>query len=312
MHVRSGQLGEPFYDRVVRRAFAKVNLALAVSPPVPRGQPRAGWHEIASWMVCVDLADEITVSRRDGDTSTHAVRWFDGRPVEWSLDDDLAVRAHRLLESRAQRRLPIDLVLHKAIPAGGGLGGGSSDAAAALLAIRDLFALPIDNAELRELASQLGSDVPFFIDDAEGQDAIARYAPPAPAFVSSFGERVERLSRRPREPMLLIIPPFPCPTPMVYRAFDRLSPGPLQADAVRRLAQSGEADDELLFNDLAEAAETVAPKLADLRRALSRALDRSVHVSGSGSTLFILAQPDLADHARLAAPDCRVEPVCVV
>src|SRR5262249_20048039 len=125
----------------------------------------------------------------------------------------------------------------------------------------------------------LGSDVRFFLDD---------HAPPRPALVTGLGERVERLGPCGAE-LVLILASFACPTGAVYAAYDRLGPRPLRERAVRDLAASGRADG--LFNDLAPAAECVAPGLDAIRRAASQAAGLPVHVTGSGSALFVVCPP---------------------
>ncbi len=281
---------------VRRLAHAKLNLALAVAPPEPAGSPRAGWHRIAGWFHAISLADEVRLTRIPGPT-TLAVRWASDAPrptpIDWPAESDLTMRAHAALERHIGRSLPIRIEVVKRIPVGGGLGGGSADAAAVLLGIRRLFDLAIPTPDLSAIARTLGSDVPFFIDDAtEGSSA------PRPALVSGFGERVERLPRRTGAAVLLV-PNDACPTPRVYAAFDGLSPGPYREDAVRRATGFPPADAPL-FNDLTEAAFAVAPAVRDIRDRARAALGRPVHLTGSGSCLFALAE-DEADAARLAA-----------
>src|SRR6185295_18407432 len=122
-----------------------VNLALSVGPPLPAGDPRAGMHPIASWMHAIDLCDEVWITRLVTGASRLDIAWADDAPrpspIDWPSEKDLAFRAHRLLEGDTGRALPAAIRIAKRIPVGGGLGGGSSDAAATLLALNDLFAL---------------------------------------------------------------------------------------------------------------------------------------------------------------------------
>lgn len=342
-------------------APAKLNLALAVSPPVMEAGPRRGWHEIASWFAPIDLADTLTLTRLDDDSLSHyAIHWADARserpapkptPIDWSITKDLAVRAHLLLEREAGRALPVRLRLEKRIPVGGGLGGGSSDAAAALRGVNALFELGLSPQRLRDLSRDLGSDVAFFLgaDEAlqpagavsnpsprRGEDVDAPHRQErgslAPAFVSGFGDRIER-TRPVRSAngdsahVVLIFPDFGCATPAVYKAFDAIDPSSLRpsarfddrAHAAKALADRAALDTGVsgeLFNDLAPAAEAVAPTLRDLREALRRACDAMVHVTGSGSTLFAVARdPDhgawvaqraMSLNERLAASSARI------
>ena len=266
---------------ITRRAPAKVNLTLSVGSRVVGG-PRDGWHPIASWMACLDLSDMVTVT--PGATTRHRVAWAADAPkptpIDWPLERDLAVRAHRALEATIGHELPCSIVVEKRIPVGGGLGGGSSDAGATLLALRDAFNLPLADTFLTAVGANLGSDVPFFVDEQH-----------RPAVVSGFGEVVERTasiagSRGGPHELLLIVPPFGCKTPEVYGAFDLIAPaGGPDVERVRRLA-AGVPSPEAWFNDLEPAGERVEPRLAEIRASASEILGVRVMLTGSGSTLI--------------------------
>lgn len=282
---------------VVRPAPAKVNLALSVGdaePPQRDGapNPRAGWHPLASWMVCIDLADTVTVRPGPG---PHRVVWAADavRPttIDWPIEKDLAVRALRALEQEVGRPLACSLTVEKRIPVGGGLGGGSSDAGALLLAAREAFGLPLTDAQLGAVGARVGSDVAFFTDGAR-----------RPGVVTGFGETVERTPAVPGT-VTLVLPPFGCSTPAVYRAFDALD-RPMsmvmrpEHDRVRMLA-AGPLDARLWFNDLEPAAEAVEPGLAAVRRAAGAATGARAMVTGSGSTVIV--DGDHASKLRAAA-----------
>lgn len=283
--------------------WAKLNLTLAVGPPLgPEAGPKRGFHPIASWFAAVGLADDLELTPlRPGEPSRYVIEWADDAPrpspIDWPIEKDLAVRAHRLLEARAGRPLPIAMTLRKRTPVGGGLGGGSSDAAGLIRGVNDLFALGLDEPAQHALAATLGSDIAFFLDTGVPLDQ-----PPRPALVTGLGDELRRLERVPGW-AVLILPPFGCPTGPVYRAFDAAVPPRFRVDEVFALAEAaiarGRLDGSALFNDLARPAEAVAPDLAPLRRRVAERLGTSVHVTGSGSTLFALV-PD-ADAARSAA-----------
>lgn len=276
-------------------AHAKVNLALAVGAPLPAGGPHAGLHPVCSWMHALELGDHVRVERLgDGARSSFAGAWDDGSPLAWGPADDLASRAHRAIEARAGRPLPAAVRVTKRTPAGGGLGGGSGDAAAVLLALDELFGLELGERALREVALGLGSDVPFFVDAA----AWAERRAPRPAIVSGVGERVERLDRRAGD-LVLVCPPFGCATGAVYRAFDDAPGAGLDGARVRRAAGGPVGGG---FNDLAEPAGRVEPRLRDLLTAL--APTGRWAVSGSGSTVYAFGAD--AGEAERAAPGCRV------
>lgn len=278
---------------VERAAPAKVNLCLAVDRP-----DASGMHPIASWMAPLDLADTLVVNAAaPGRASLYNLEWADDAPrqspIDWPLVNDLAVRAHHALEREVGRTLPVRMRVIKRIPVGAGLGGGSSDAAAALVALRDLFDLEIDDDGLRTIGHALGSDVPFFLGDG-------------PALVQGLGERIERTAPPTVEgepgAVVLAIPDAACPTGPVYRAFDEIERAtPFRDVEAAQMARSGAIDPGDLFNDLAEAAMRVAPRVREAREALAEALGRPAHVTGSGSAVFVVCAvgeaPELGERA---------------
>jgi 4-diphosphocytidyl-2-C-methyl-D-erythritol kinase len=283
---------------VKRTAHAKVNLALAVGAPIDDDSEQDGMHPIASWMAPVDLADDLLVTRLEPDRlSRYAILWHanapqPSAPIDWSVRDDLAVRAHLLLEREVGEPLPLQMKLDKRIPVGGGLGGGSSNAASMMLAVRELFELDFSDSDLRDLSRELGSDVAFFLqsrDDATGPG-------PGPAVVEGLGEKHTPVP--PVHPssshLVLVLPEFGCPTGSVYRAFDQLitsvdgaSDHVLRDVEVHKLAASREIITDQLFNDLGAPAQQVQPKLAAVISNIERAIGSTAHVTGSGSTLFL-------------------------
>jgi 4-diphosphocytidyl-2-C-methyl-D-erythritol kinase len=275
-------------DTVAQRAPAKLNLALSVGAP-----DQQGMHPICTWMVTLDLCDELLVTRLEPDrASRYAILWHHEarrrRAIDWPIARDLAVRAHLSMERHTGRRLPVQMKLEKRIPVGGGLGGGSSDAAAMLRAVNQLFDLGLSDADLRAIAAGLGSDVPFFVSGGSG-------------IVEGTGHRVESLPCMPRLHAVLAFPESPCPTGQVYGAFDELGPGVLNRGAVLALAcANGPLRDEGLFNDLAGAAVPAVAQRGGQLDALAGMSGRPAHVAGSGSSLFVLCDdgPHAQDVAR--------------
>ena len=142
-------------------APAKVNLFLHVT-----GRRADGYHTLESLIALIDLADTITLSRRDD-----GIIRREGEVTGVPEESDLAMRAARALQAATGARFGVDLVVDKRIPLGSGLGGGSSDAATVLLALNRLWDLKAPRTELLRLAMSLGADVPFFV---AGENAIAR------------------------------------------------------------------------------------------------------------------------------------------
>jgi 4-diphosphocytidyl-2-C-methyl-D-erythritol kinase len=299
-------------DRRTFRAYAKLNLCLSVGAPIPEG-PTAGFHPIASWMQAIDLFDEITISRLPSGESTYTIRWADDAPrptpIDWPLEKDLGVRAHKALETLSReiwgQAMPVSIDIAKRIPVGGGLGGGSSDAAAVILGLLSVVGRELPDEKILELTKVLGSDVAFFADQTKN-------GIPRAALVTGLGDQIQRVEGVPGE-VILIIPPYGCPTGPVYQAFDQHLKERLSQDAAERAARGvsggrekqtgpkdslvesrwnrmhskGGIESDHLFNDLAIPAFRVEPRLGKLVTALSNATREPVHVTGSGSCIFL-------------------------
>lgn len=286
-------------ERVLAHAPAKLNLALSVGGP-----DQSGMHPIASWMVTVDLVDEIElVALPAGSMSRFATLWHEDAlrtpDIDWPFSADLPARAHRLLEARVERPLHIQSTLRKRIPLGGGVGGGSSDAAAMLVGLNELFELGLSRVELAEVGRDVGSDVPFLVHGGSG-------------IVEGLGERIEAHDEPAGLHAVLAFPETGCPTGEVYRRFDDLAPSAaLDVDRVRSVA--GKLTPENPFNDLAQPAYDLFPDLRELSEALGQLAERPAHLSGSGSTLFVLCDDPLhAEHLAEAAREQLKTPCLAV
>jgi len=286
---------------VSRHAYAKVNLALAVGPPLAQDDPNHGMHPIASWMHAIDLADTLTVERVDQGVHLDIDWAWDASrptPIDWPAEKDLCVRAALALSDAVSMPVNVRISVEKRIPVGAGLGGGSSDAAATFLALDELFQFNLPLERLREISATIGSDIAFFLDTPN---------PPRPAIVTGLGDEIDRLERdhpgaqiRAGTELMLCIPPFGCATGAVYRAFDALDPPCLRDEEVRSLAASNAPGG--LFNDLAAAADRVAPDLPILRASIAEILGAPVHVTGSGSAMFAFARGDGLEILRRSLP----------
>ena len=283
---------------------AKINLALSVAPPDDNGM-----HPIASWMIALAFGDTLTLDRSSTSKDSLNISYAADAPlpgvVDWPLEKDLAYRSHKLLEANAGKPLPTQSVLRKRIPTGAGLGGGSSDAAAMLVGLNVLFGLNLSQQKLCELSQSLGSDVAYLTAAMLGQTS---------AIVTGLGEIIsasplhEKL--QPSLHVVLIFPGVACPTGPVYKAFDTHcistsdeASSPPAVSSVEGLfeIQSPANLNEQLFNNLAEPACIVQPILREIQAQASKKAGRRVHVTGSGATLFTLA--DDAQHAKQLATD---------
>jgi 4-diphosphocytidyl-2-C-methyl-D-erythritol kinase len=238
-------------------------------------------------MTTVGLSDKITLAKNPVPGQIVMSCTDSSLPCD---DTNLVIKAARLL--RANPADSVSIHLEKQIPHGGGLGGGSSDAAFTLTALNRFWDLKKSNEELAGLAGRLGSDVPFFLfgpsSICRGRGEVVRPIP-APAIAKW---------------VVLILPALSMPTPAVYRQFDAMKAG-RQADIAIEPDWNQWAalpSQELLLklvNDLEPPAFAIEPKLGSLRAALEKTLDRPVRMSGSGSSLFTLY--DEKDEAAAAA-----------
>jgi 4-diphosphocytidyl-2-C-methyl-D-erythritol kinase len=227
-------------------APAKLNRFLAVL-----GRRADGFHDLELVTTVLegvaDLADTLEAEPAAELSLSIDGPFGDGLTVD---DSNLVLKAWRLLEAEAGRALPASLRLTKRIPHGAGLGGGSSDAAAALRLGRELFALDLEDARLLHLASRLGSDVPLFL---LGGTVLGL----------GRGERVFPLRPVPLEPILIVHPGLHVGTPSVYRALSQVGyPFP---EPCPGLAEGAAPP---WRNDLTGAATWVCPPLAEVRAAL--------------------------------------------
>ncbi len=294
--------------RTVRgRAPAKINLGLRVTGRRGAGAT-AGYHELESLFLPLDLADEVVLDLAPG-----------GPAVELDVDPrapaevprgpgNLAWRAARAFLAESGARCRVRIRLHKEVPARAGLGGGSSDAGAVLRLLASALPGALQAEALHELALSLGADVPFFLD-------------PVPALVTGVGERVQPVAGLPSLALVLLVPRSGLETHRVFDAYRRsgtgFSPRGSLEEGVTRLVSLGSGADgdgcrskgpdrevvallrSLVANDLEAAARELCPAMVALRGSLERSGALAVGMTGSGPTLFGIFRTPV--EARLAA-----------
>jgi 4-diphosphocytidyl-2-C-methyl-D-erythritol kinase len=261
--------------RIALRASAKINLSLEVL-----GKRPDGFHEIASVMHAVDLQDRLTLETAPT-VSLHA-----DDPDLPTDERNLVVRAAALLREAAGVEAGARIELRKRIPVAGGLGGGSSDAAATLWGLSRLWGLRWPRARLMDLAVRLGMDVPFFLG-------------PGPALATGRGEQLEPLGRTGGHALVLVNPGLGLSTREVY---ERVPPTcRAEATGSRRVVDALRAHNPArlaaaLTNDLEPVAESMMPAVGRMKAALLAAGALGALMSGSGPTVFGMARS--LDHAR--------------
>lgn len=251
-------------------ARAKLNLFLRVL-----ARESDGFHGIETMFCLLDLADQLEVTRTDGPGVTLEVDGADTGPER----DNLAVRAAEAVLEATGRPFGVHIRLTKRIPVRAGLGGGSSDAAAALLAVNTLARGAVPRHELLQFAARLGSDVPFFFSGA------------ALALGWGHGERLLRLPALQPAPALLVTPPVPIATPDAYRWVDdarrtggRRGAVALDLDALQTWGDIG----RMAGNDFEAPVFARHPEIRAGFEALARTHPLVCRMSGSGSTLFAI------------------------
>lgn len=257
--------GEP----VRQLAYAKVNLFLRVL-----AREADGFHGIETLFCLLDLADELDATRSEAPGVRIAVEGgIDTGPAA----DNLAVRAAHAVLDATGHAFGVELRLLKRIPSQAGLGGGSSDAAAALTAVNALANNAVPRHELLQFAARLGSDVPFFLSGA----------PLALAW--GHGERLLRLPPLPAAPALLVTPPAPVRTADAYGWVDQARQGQarrgavaLDLDALRTWGDIG----RMAGNDFESPVFSHVPAVRVAFEALVLTRPLVCRMSGSGSTIF--------------------------
>ena len=270
------------------RACAKINLYLRVT-----GRRTDGYHELDSVFVPISLSDRVSIEIRAASGAKVTLRC--NIPSLGDPNLNLAARAANayLREFGLASHVMIDLA--KTIPAGAGLGGGSSDAGTVLRMLSSMLPVRVPDADerLRKIALGLGADVPFFLN-------------PRPSRVTGIGERIEEIERLPSLHLVIAVPPIEVPTAAVFKA-------------LRREEWSGRATDDAfamthLVNDLEAPAMRLFPQIAKLKGLLLECGAAAVSMSGSGGSVFGLfadaeATASAAGSMRIKAPEALVFPV---
>lgn len=257
-------------------AYAKVNLTLEVYPT------RAdGYHALRSLVLPISLSDTLTLSLAETISS------------DTGYPDDLIVCAAHALQTATGCAKGVSVQVEKRIPAGGGLGGGSADAAATLVALNRLWALDLEINALAEIGASVGSDVPALVWGQLGYATI----------MEGRGEKVTPLKRLAPLSLVLANAAIHTSTAEVYRRAPVRAWG--STTATEQMVAALETGNlvrvgELLMNDLESAAEAAQPEIAALRTNLASIPGvLATRMSGSGSTVFALAATP-AEAARIA------------
>ena len=257
-------------------ANAKVNFTLEVF-----GKRADGYHALRSVVMPISLSDTLDIEVTDDGSITS----------DTGYDDDLCVKAARVLRNNriielSNNRNPGAVIrVTKRIPAGGGLGGGSADAAAVLRALNELWKVGLSREELAEIGAQVGSDVPALVMDG-------------PVVMEGRGEKVQDLRLKTEDLNLVLVNPgVQSSTKEVYAACEARPLG--GGNATARMAEALKSGDlgqiaAALMNDLQAPAVKQHPEIADALVSLRTAGVIGAMMSGSGSSVFGLVADEAA------------------
>jgi 4-diphosphocytidyl-2-C-methyl-D-erythritol kinase len=287
-------------------AFAKINLRLDIL-----GKRPDGYHELRTIFQSISLRDDLLLRRSRQPGISLTIRGNDQLSAE-SPQKNLVYRAVDVLRHELRIRSGVEIELRKRIPAGGGLGGGSSDAAAALLGYLRLHGKKLPPAGLIEIAASLGADVPFFLFGGR-------------ALGVNRGDEIYPLASISRQTLVVVVPhKIRVPTPDAFRwvhahALTAVrSPGELTAVRSPRALTKSAATSKLwefcalcwssqvagLSNDFERPVFQRHPRLAAIKRVLLRVGAAEASLAGSGSAVFgLFPSPALARRAAVGFPD---------
>ena len=254
---------------ITENAYAKLNLSLEVL-----GRREDGYHDVVSVMQLIELHDTLLFDKAEG--------------LELECDDpDLAAegeanlvwRAARLLQDSTGVHQGARIVLWKRIPMAAGMGGGSSDAAAALRGLARLWGLKLRKDEMHYLAALLSSDAPFLLEGRTG-------------LVEGRGEIVTAISSMPPAWVVLLCPQYNVrnKTRNLYSSLESadMTDGAITRKLVAAISKGKFPTPDLLYNAFERAAHKVFDGLGDVQRRMTEAGGKEAHLSGSGPTLYTL------------------------
>lgn len=269
----------PWYGMTVR-SYAKINLGLRILR-----KRSDGYHDIETVFHRINVWDEIVLR------PTHGILRLETDRADLPADSsNLCLRAAELLKAKAPAGVGVSIALRKQIPVGAGLGGGSSDAASVLLALKHLWSARISDDELRMLALRLGSDVPYFL----GRGS---------AYATGRGERLEPIPLVLPYWIVVVVPPVHVSTAWAYqhlRLKDHSPRASLKDLLLRPASQLRESLAEL-SNDFEPLVLESHPDVGEAKRRLAGSGAACALMSGSGSAVFALFADEGAARSALEA-----------
>ncbi len=247
------------------KAYAKINLALKVI-----GKREDGFHNLEMIMVNVNVYDVLKF-RKSKNVFVNV-----DKPI-CKMEDNIVYKAVMLIKEKYNISDGIRIDISKRIPDGGGMGGGSSDAACTIKSLNEIWNLGMSKEDMFELAGKLGSDVFFFIENKL-------------SFVRGRGELIESINKNFNKDVILIFPDMKCSTKHIFANHEMIS----SSGEINKLYN--EIDNEqyykFLFNDLEKTVCDLYPDyvLINFKQEIEKVFDCKVLMSGSGSSFFVLGK----------------------
>ena len=266
-------------DGLVLWSPSKINLFLEI-----KGKRDDGYHDLVTVMQTIDLCDELEIQP----SSDEQIHFECNHPDVPEDSSNLVVRAALELRKLTGQTSGVSMSLRKLAPVGGGIGGGSGNAAAALIGLNRFWELDLEPAILHQVASSLGSDINFFLEEGT-------------CLCTGRGEHVQPLPPENRLHYVLLMPPFGVATAEVFRAMRPSLNNKIEDVNILLKALENRDFSAIcgsIFNRLESPAFSLHPVLGKIKSQLEAIATGRVMMSGSGSTMYVLC-PDLEDAARL-------------
>lgn len=249
-------------DKFIVESPAKINLGLNVVR-----KRNDGYHDLETIFLPIMLSDRITFCKSD------KLMLRTDSVLLNELKDNLILKAIRLLEKQTNKTITLDIFVEKVIPIGGGLGGGSSNAATTLKTVNKLFNLGLSYNELSEIALELGSDVPYFLN-------------PVPSYAESRGEILNSLNIEIPYPILIVNPGIKIDTAWAFKKIKPVTP----VKNLRQIFQESLDDfaklKSYVKNDFEEEVFNEFPLLKQIKEELYKQGAEFSLMSGTGSTVY--------------------------
>ena len=244
------------------KSAAKLNLGLFVGDI-----QQDGYHPIASLFQKIDLADELTIEYKKSNQNKFLITQSG---IHFPTDKtNILYKVYNELCHHFKGDIHVHI--NKNIPLGSGMGGASSNAASFIFGLNQMFKLGLSQKDMAAMATPIGADIPFFLQDQA-------------AFVEGIGDRISATSFSVPPYYVIVYPHILCSTPAIYQHFDQLNPGK-KGNLRHQLEKCLDSAD--FHNDLLPVALDLYPELRNIYDTLSKQLEQPMFMTGSGSTFYI-------------------------